>query len=224
MVFRRSLVAVLGFIILLWVVKIIEIGLDTSFAPYGILPRTWEGIKGIFLSPFIHGDMYHLISNSIPLAVLGIGLFYFYTRIAVEVSLWIYVATGFWVWIAARGDSFHIGASGLVYGLAAFLIMGGFLRRNLRIMTTSLAVLFLYGGMFYGVLPGDPGISWESHALGVVSGAVLAIFFRREPIWTMPAPPMEEETEEELSVEESPARPAEPLVFPYRFVPEQEED
>ncbi|MEL6535681.1 MAG: rhomboid family intramembrane serine protease [Bacteroidota bacterium] len=224
LVFRRSLVAVLSFLLLLWIVKLVEVGMDASFAQYGILPRTWEGIKGILFSPLIHGDFYHLISNSIPLAVLGIGLFYFYTRIAPEVTLWIYLATGFWVWIDARGESYHIGASGLVYGLAAFLIVGGFLRRNLRVMTTSLVVLFLYGGMFYGVLPGEAGISWESHALGAVSGGVLAVFFRKEPIWTIPNPPELEKQEEVASEEETIIPPTDPIVFPYKFVPEQEED
>ena len=222
--FRQGLYWVGGFLVLLWLIKVTEVGMEISWAHWGILPRTLTGLMGIIFAPLLHGDFAHLISNSMPLIILGLGLFYFYPRIAPEVSLWIYLSTSFWVWVAARGESYHIGASGVVYGLAAFLIMGGILRRNLRMMTTSMAVLFLYGGMFYGVLPGEPSISWESHLLGVASGGWLAHYFRKEPIWTMPEPEVVPEEEEEEVMEQPPSAPTSPKPFAYTFAPPKEEE
>jgi membrane associated rhomboid family serine protease len=135
---------------------------------------------GIVTGPLIHGDIFHLISNTIPIVTLCTALFYFYYRIAGEIFAWIYLITGFWVWLLAR-DAYHIGASGIVYGLASFLFFSGIFRRNSRLLVVTLIVLFLYGGMVYGVFPNplEPRISWESHALGAVCGVLLAIYFRK---------------------------------------------
>lgn len=153
---------------------------DLKMSHYGILPRTLKGIPGIITGPLIHGDIFHLISNTIPLLILCVTLFYFYYRIAGEIFIWIYLVTGFWVWLIAR-DAYHIGASGLVYGMASFLFFSGLFRRNSRLLVVTLIVLFLYGSMVYGVFPNpsEPNISWESHALGVVCGLLLAAYFRK---------------------------------------------
>ena len=224
LVFRQARWVVLLFVGLLWAIKFLEIGFGISLYEFGILPRTLSGLIGILTAPLLHADLYHLISNSLPLIILGLGLFYFYPRIAWEVAGWLYLITGFWVWAAARGGSYHIGASGVVYALAAYLIVGGIVRKHVRLMTISMAVLILYGGIFYGVLPGDPGISWESHLLGAVSGAFMAIYFRKEPIWTIPKPP----PKEELVGEEEPGEMSHTHMnanaeFTYTFRPKEEE-
>ena len=163
----------------LWTVKFVEIALDSDFVGYGILPRNLEGSLGIFTSPFIHSDFTHLFANTFPLLFLGITIFYFYHRIALQVLLAIYFMTGFWVWIAGR-DAYHIGASGVIYGLLSFLLLGGLVSRNRNLMAISLSILFLYGGSFFsGLFPQQQGVSWESHLLGAFAGIFCAIFFRQ---------------------------------------------
>jgi len=151
---------------------------SASFGSYGILPRTLKGTIGIVTAPLIHGDVYHLISNTFPIIILIIGIFYFYHRIASLVFFLIYFMTGFWVWIAAR-DAYHIGASGLVYGLISFLLFSGFLRKDARSLAVSFVVLILYGSnMIYGLVPGNENVSWESHMLGAMAGLFCAIYFK----------------------------------------------
>lgn len=168
----------LFFVAILWIVKYAEFVFDTSFAEFGIYPREWKGIIGVFTSPLLHGDIKHLFSNSIPMLVLGVGLFYFYKPVAYRVFTFIYLATGIWVWISAR-PSYHIGASGLVYGLAAFVFLSGVLRKNKYVMAFSLFVVFVYGSLIWGVLPLEVGISWESHLMGALAGIIAAIYYRK---------------------------------------------
>jgi hypothetical protein len=137
---------------------------------------------GIITGPLVHGDLMHLLSNSFPLILLGIGIMYFYNKIAREVFLWIYFTTGIWVWIVAR-DAYHIGASGLVYGLVAFLLFSGLFRRDARSIAISLVVIFLYSGMVAGILPTSSSISWESHLLGAFAGIFCAFYFRNIPLY-----------------------------------------
>ena len=167
----------------LWMVKLIEVGFQISFAEYGLQPQTLSGLRGILFSPFLHADWAHLSANSIPLFLLSAGLFYYYGKKAGTILLLSWFVTGLWVWIFARDTGIHIGASGLVYALASFHFTGGLLRREPRMMAFSLLVVFLYGGLLWGVIPDFyPGknISWESHLLGGIAGIVLAFAYRGE--------------------------------------------
>lgn len=175
--FKNSVFFVVSFTLLLWLVKALEWAVALDFGFLGILPRTLSGTMGIITAPLVHGDVLHLISNTFPLLLLGISVFYFYDRIALEVFAWIYFMSGFWVWMAAR-DAYHIGASGLVYGLVAFLFFSGLFRRDTRSLSISLVVIFLYGGMLQGLFPTNDRISWESHLLGALAGAFCAFFYR----------------------------------------------
>jgi len=166
-------------ITLLWSVKALELTTHFDFVEYGIYPRTLKGSLGIVFAPFIHGDVFHLISNTFPIIFLGVGLFYFYHKIAWKVLLAIYLISGFWVWLAAR-EAYHIGASGVIYGLIFFLLFSGFLRRNTQSLAISFVVILLYGGnMFLGIVPVDNGVSWEAHLMGALAGSFLAIFYRK---------------------------------------------
>jgi membrane associated rhomboid family serine protease len=167
----------------LWMVKLIEVGFQISFAEYGLQPQTLSGLRGILFSPFLHADWAHLSANSIPLFLLSAGLFYYYGKKAGTILLLSWFVTGLWVWIFARDTGIHIGASGVVYALASFHFTGGLLRREPRMMAFSLLVVFLYGGLLWGVIPDFyPGknISWESHLLGGIAGIVLAFAYRGE--------------------------------------------
>jgi membrane associated rhomboid family serine protease len=164
------------------VVKFVEVlsGFDLGFL--GIYPLRASGAIGIITSPLIHGDFSHLLANSIPLLVLGTALFYFYKEISVKVLILLYAMVGVWVWVFAR-EAYHIGASGLVYGLATFIFFSGLIRRNMRLMALAMIVAFLYGGMVWGVFPEffpEKNISWESHFMGILAGLVLALFYRKE--------------------------------------------
>ncbi len=172
-----SLIFPVVFVLILWLIKAIELFFNIELYQYGIFPQKLSGLKGIFLSPFIHGSFSHLASNSLPLLVLGTALFYFYRKLAWKVSLLGLVITGIWVWIIAR-PSFHIGASGILYCLAAFLFASGFIRRHPRLMAISLLVAFLYGSMVWGIFPFREHVSWESHLMGMLSGVLLAVFFK----------------------------------------------
>jgi membrane associated rhomboid family serine protease len=168
------------FIVLMWLVKIIEVLFEIDFSGFGIYPLTVRGLPGIIFSPFIHADFKHLFNNSLPLFFLSIALFYFYSEVALKVFILTFFQTGLLVWIAGR-DAWHIGASGLVYGLASFLFFSGIIRRYFRLIALSLLIVFLYGSMVWGLFPGIyKNDSWESHMLGFFSGVVHSVWYRKE--------------------------------------------
>ncbi len=168
------------FIFIMWLVMIIEVLFGLDFSEYGIYPLTVKGLEGIVFSPFIHANFNHLISNTIPLFFLSVALFYFYSEVALKVFIWTFFLTGLLVWAGGR-EAFHIGASGLVYGLASFLFFSGIIRKHLRLIALSLLIVFLYGSMVWGLFPGVyKNVSWESHMLGFFSGVLLAIIYRKQ--------------------------------------------
>lgn len=160
----------------MWLVFFLEYVYSWSFSDFGIHPRSIFGLIGIFTAPLIHGNVSHLVSNTVPLIFLGSTLFFFYHRIGAAVFFRAYFWTNILVWLFARPAN-HIGASGLVYGLAFFLIFFGIFRRDLLSILISVLTLLLYGGVFYGVLPTDPMVSWESHLAGALVGITSAITF-----------------------------------------------
>jgi membrane associated rhomboid family serine protease len=168
------------FIFLMWLVKIIEVLFETDFSFLGIYPLEAKGLPGIILSPLIHENFKHLFDNTVPLFFLATAVFYFYSEVAVKVCFWNYLLTGLFVWFAGR-EAYHIGASGLVYGLASFLFFSGIIRKYYRLTALSLLIVFLYGSMVWGMLPEFyKNVSWESHMLGFVSGIILAVWFKNE--------------------------------------------
>ena len=167
----------LVFIILIWLVKISETILEVRWSNFGLYPRNLRGLFGIISAPFLHSDFKHLISNSLPLLLLSVSIIYFYRKIAIKVFLLIYLFTHLMVWIFAR-ESYHIGASGLVYGFASFLFFSGIISRFYRLMAISFLILFFYGGMVWGVFPFVKNMSWETHLFGFVFGMIFAFYFR----------------------------------------------
>lgn len=166
-----------GFVVLLWLIKLAEIGLEQDFSTGGIYPLETRGLLGILVGPLLHGDLGHLAANSIPLIVLGTGIFYFYAPISYRVFFFIYLTSGMMLWFGGRAG-YHIGASGLVYGFAAFLFLSGILRKHVRLMAISLLVVFLYGGLVWGLLPVDPNVSWEGHLFGGIAGVAVAFLYK----------------------------------------------
>jgi len=163
---------------LLWVIYLITYLFEIPTFKLGILPRNFSGLVGIFTSPLIHGGFSHLVSNSTPLIFMGLGIFYFYPKVAYKVFTVIYFGTGILVWIFAR-EVYHIGASGIIYGFASFLFFSGIFRKDNRSIALALVVIFLYGGLIWGVLPVEKGVSWESHLFGAIVGVITAFIFRK---------------------------------------------
>jgi len=176
---RKSILIPAAFIIIIWMIYISQSTFDLPFAHYGIFPRKISGIAGIFSAPLIHADISHLISNTPALLILSITVIYFYPDSSLKVLGLIYLLTGILVWLFAR-QVYHIGASGIIYGLLGFLFFSGVFRRDNRSIAIALLVTFIYGGLIWGVLPGVKGISWESHLFGGFSGIIIAFIFRKE--------------------------------------------
>ncbi len=171
-----SIVIPLFVVMAMWIVKLVEFSLDLNFSKYGIYPLKVEGLRGVFLSPFIHGSFKHLLSNTFVFFFLSTALFYFYNRISFKVLAMLYIAPGLTVWLIGR-EAYHIGISGIVYGLAAFLFFSGLFNKRKILSIVSLLVVFLYGGIVWGMLPGREGISWESHLSGFAWGLLTSVSF-----------------------------------------------
>lgn len=169
------------FIIIMWVNYAIFSLLDIDMAIIGIKPLSISGLSGIIGSPFAHGGIKHIASNSASFAVLAVMLFYFYRLIALRVFLLNWLISGLLLWFGGR-NSVHIGASGIIYGLAFFIFFSGFIRKNKQLSSIALIVVFLYGSMFWGMLPQNGNISWEGHLFGAISGFTLAWYYRKKPI------------------------------------------
>lgn len=178
MTLAKSFGLTLCVVLVFWAVRLLEIYTDAHLTySLGLYPRTIFGLVGIFTSPFVHGDWFHLLSNAVPFTILGGGILFFYPLLAKKVILYIYLLTGMSVWLFAR-PSFHIGSSGLVYGFAGFLFFSGFFRRDIKSISVALAVAFLYGGLIMGIFPASTGVSFESHLFGVISGGICAFSYK----------------------------------------------
>ena len=217
-------------VLVMWVIKLIEEGLHTSFAEYGLLPQTLIGLRGILFSPLLHADWAHLSANTVPFFVLTAGLFYYYGRKAITLFILCWLVTGLWVWIFAKDTGIHIGASGVVYALATFHFTSGILRREPRMMAFSMLVVFLYGGLVWGVIPDlfpEKNISWQSHLLGGLAGILIAFGYREDGPQRKIYDWGDEEDEMEYIDDENPVPEETPLVKPENTIiptPQNPED
>ena len=169
----------LAFVFVMWIVFWVESKFHFNFNDYGIYPMSISGLKGILFAPFIHGNLEHIFNNSVPVFVLMTALFYFYKNIKWQVLVYGILLTGLATWIIGRPAN-HIGASGVVYMLAAFLFFKGILSRQYQLTALSLVVVFLYGSLLWYLFPIDPKISWEGHASGFGVGFLFALIFRKK--------------------------------------------
>ncbi|MCX9193322.1 rhomboid family intramembrane serine protease [Carbonactinospora thermoautotrophica] len=178
---RRAVVTVLALLGVMWCLKLVA-ALDPGLMlTYGITPRREDGLVHIFTAPFLHLNFGHLVGNSIPLAVLGFlaalrGLVRF-----LAITLVVIVVSGLGVWLVAPTGSVTLGASGIVFGYFAYLVVRGFLDLRLGDIAIGLLVLLLYGGILWGVLPTHRDISWQAHLFGLLGGLLAAWMLRRRP-------------------------------------------
>lgn len=178
---KAFFVVPIAYVVAIWLLYWVEINFNFNFNKYGVFPRTFVGFRGVFLTHFIHSNTSHLFNNSIPLFVLLSSLFYFYKEVAFKVLLLGGFLTGFLTWGFAR-DSYHIGASGIVYLLFSFVFFSGIIKKHYRLVALSLIIIFLYGSMIWYVLPIKEGVSWEGHLSGFLVGFIFAIVYRNKGI------------------------------------------
>ena len=175
--FSKSMLTIpVLYIVLIWMLYFIEIKFGYNFNKYGVFPRDFKGFRGVFLTHFIHSNTKHLFNNSIPLFVLLLSVFMFYKEVALKVLVYGGILTGFLTWVIAR-ESYHIGASGVVYLLFSFVFFSGIFKKHFRLVAVSLIVIFLYGSMIWYVLPIKDGMSWEGHLSGFVVGLAFAFLY-----------------------------------------------
>jgi membrane associated rhomboid family serine protease len=165
-------------ILIIWIIEIVDRWLALDLGRFGILPRTTEGLFGIIASPFLHGEWNHILNNTFSLLATTSIIATLYPRVAAQSFITITIGTGLGVWLWAR-DAYHIGASGVIYGLVSFIFWTGLFKKNPKSIMLSLLVLSLYGGMFEAIFPNvAKDISWESHLSGGIVGIIVAFMFK----------------------------------------------
>ena len=174
----NSILASSAFVVLLWCIKSAEILFSLDLHMFTIYPHKLSGALGIVTAPLIHGSLEHIYSNSLPLLVLLTALLYGYPRSRLRVLLSVWLLSGLGVWIFAR-DAYHLGVSGITHGIFFYLLVVGILRRDKSSVAIMMIAFFMYGGMTMSIFPREPGISFEYHLFGGISGALVALFWYR---------------------------------------------
>jgi membrane associated rhomboid family serine protease len=164
------------FVALIWLIALLSYLGDVELSWLGVRPREFFGLIGVVASPLLHSGLIHLLSNSFPLVLLSGFIIFLHRSVSLRVIVLVYVLSGLITWFIGR-NAYHVGASGVVYGLAGFLLFNGIFRRDRAGLAVSLAILFLYGGLLYGLFPSEERISWEGHLGGLVAGLLAAVVY-----------------------------------------------
>lgn len=175
--FLLAIQIALSALALLWFILILDQYFDLQLSRFGLKPRDAVGLLGVLTAPLLHGDFEHLFSNSLPLIVGLTTILYLYPNSAFRALPIIWLGSGLLAWVIGR-PSMHIGVSGVIYGVLAFVFVSGVIRRDMRSIAVSLLVWFLYGSMVWGILPIRPKMSWELHLSGAIFGVVIALLYR----------------------------------------------
>ena len=166
----------------MWVLQLVNSVAFHVLVRFGIRPRETGGLLGILFAPFLHGGFAHLMANTIPFLVLGWLILLHSVRDFVAVSLLAMLVGGFGTWLTGSPGSVHVGASGVVFGYFGFLLLRGWFRRSVWSILLSLLIGVAYGGLLFGVLPGQAGISWQGHLFGFLGGGLSAyLLCRKQP-------------------------------------------
>ena len=168
---------------LMLAVKMAEMAFSVDFSPWGLVPRTAQGLLGLLTMPLLHGGWEHLLTNLPAVLVLGTALYYCYPTLANRILLLSWILSGLLTWIIGLPPTVHVGASALIYSLNLFLIVSGFIRGNRQLIVIALIMVFLYGSFIWGMIPSlavPQHISWEGHLSGALVGIALALIYRKE--------------------------------------------
>ncbi len=177
-ILRTSAILSVSFVGLLWCIKLGEWLFDWPLVTLGVYPLSPQGLLGVLSGPLIHGSFAHIAANTLGVLILGTALLYGYPKSRWWVLATIWVLSGIGVWLFGR-PSFHIGASGLTHGLFFFLLVASMLRRDRRSIALMMMASLLFGGMFWGVLPSEEGVSFEYHLFGGMGGVLAALLLWR---------------------------------------------
>jgi membrane associated rhomboid family serine protease len=177
-VWQWALGLVGGFVVLLWVLEIVDTAADHRLDAHGVQPREGDGLVGILFAPLLHGGWTHLESNTVPVLVLGFLVLVTGIGRGLAATGIIWLVGGIGTWLVGPANTVHIGASVLVFGWLSYLVVRGFLNRRGVEIAIGLVVLVVWGGLIWGVLPGTPGVSWQGHLFGAIGGLVAAAVLR----------------------------------------------
>lgn len=197
--FILALKIVLALASVMWAVFVVDQLTGLGLIHFGLIPRNLVGLLGLVSAPLLHYNLAHIGSNTLPLVIGGTMMLFLYPNASVRALPVIWIGSGMLAWIFAR-DSIHIGASGLIYGLLAFVFVSGVIRRDLRSIGAALVIWFMYGSMIWGILPAGRGMSWELHASGLALGVAMAVRYRH---WDHPPMKRYEWEDEEIPEDES---------------------
>lgn len=171
---KQALKVIIIFLIVIWLSYFLSLIFPIN--QFGLIPRTTLGLLGIISSPFLHGSLLHIISNSISFVVFAVVLALLEgNRMFVKV-MWMVVIGGSLTWLLGR-DANHIGASGIIFSLFGYLLLASWYSKKIKYIVVSFFLIFFYRGMIFGVLPGAAGISWEGHLFGFIAGILVAKFY-----------------------------------------------
>ncbi len=188
-------------LVLMWVVYWAEITTKLPIISFGVKPQSWEQWYGLLFMPLIHDnvDVGHILNNSLPIVVLLAALIYYYREVALQVFIYVWLISGLIIWLFAQpSGGYHIGMSGVIYGLFGFLFISGFFRNYRPLQVISLGVALFYGSMIWGIFPQETKVSWEGHFAGFLTGVFLAVRYRKlGPV----RPKYQFEIEKELGIE-----------------------
>ncbi|MBL6964349.1 MAG: rhomboid family intramembrane serine protease [Bacteroidetes bacterium] len=210
----------ISFLLILWIVELVEINFNLNFSNLGLYPRDPSTLGGLFFTPFIHSDLTHLFNNSVPLFVAIIGIMYFYRSSAYFIMGSSWLVTNMLIWFFAREGN-HIGASGLVYAYISFLFFGGAFSNNRNLLGLSLVLIFAYGTMIWGIFPVENNVSWESHLIGALVGMVYAFLFRKKSIQPEKFDWEDEDDLDDMTDEEINELIEEKRKIRYQFIPKK---
>jgi membrane associated rhomboid family serine protease len=168
-----------GTLAVFWVVFLVNTLLGGSLLVFGVIPRTIIGLRGILFAPFLHANLNHIVANSIPFVVLGWMVMLRDQRHFIPVTVAAMLGSGLTAWLLGAPGSVHIGASGVIFGYLGFLMLSGWYARSFVSILISLVVTVVWGSLVLGMMPGTPGISWQTHVGGFLGGVLAARRFRR---------------------------------------------
>jgi membrane associated rhomboid family serine protease len=162
------------FVVVLWVIEIVDAAMGNDLDQYGVQPRESDGLFGILFAPLLHGGWDHLSANTIPALVLAFLVLVSGIARGLLVTAIIWLVGGIGVWLVAPSNTVHLGASVLIFGWLVYLMVRGIFTRRAGEIILGMVLFFMYGGLLLGVLPGQPGISWQGHLFGAIGGALAA--------------------------------------------------